>query len=168
MTGAPLEPVRAEILRQAHATAAAAVAQAETEAARQVADARTRAEAILDEARARGQADADRALRAEAARARRRARAVELRARREIYESWRETVFQGVRRLKQDPGYPDILAGLAERARDLLGAGARLDRDASGGLRARAAGRGADLTLEAIAARAVEEAQGEASGLWTL
>jgi vacuolar-type H+-ATPase subunit E/Vma4 len=162
-----LEPVRAELLRQARAEAEAAVAQAEAEAARQVADARAEAAAILDEARARGRADADTALRAAVARARRQARTVGLRARREVYESWRAAIFDGVRDLRRSPEYPQVMSCLGARARDLLGAGVRIEDDAAGGLRAAAPGRVMDLTLETIAARAVADAEAEASRLWT-
>jgi vacuolar-type H+-ATPase subunit E/Vma4 len=163
----PLDPVRTEILRQARAEAAAAVARAETEAGRRVDRARVEAEAILDEARVRGRADADGALRAGAARARRQARAVGLRAEREVYESWRDTVSVGIRDLIRTAEYPRILASLAARARALLGADAQIEVDPVGGLRARVPGRSVDLTLAAMAARAVADAEGEASGLWT-
>ncbi|WP_425558663.1 hypothetical protein, partial [Catenulispora subtropica] len=126
------------------------------------------AAAVLDQARARGRAEGEGALRAGAARARRQARAIRLRARREVYESWREAVLDGVRGLRQTSEYPVMLTHLVAQAHDLLGADARIENDAAGGLRARAAGRRADLTLEAIAARAVEDAEGEASHLWTV
>lgn len=167
MTGTALDPVRAEILRQARAEAETAVAEAETEAARQVARARTEAGAILDEARVRGRADADGAVRTGASRARRQARAIELRARREVYESWRSAVTEGIRGLTYTAQYPRILASLASRARELLGPKAQIEEDSAGGLRAHSAQRRVDLTLEAIAARAVADAEGEASDLWT-
>lgn len=167
MTASPLDPVRTEMIRQARAEADAAVARAETDAARRLARARTEAGAILDEARRRGRADADRALAAAAARARRQARAMELRARREVYESWRDAVSDGVRGLVHTARYSRILASLTTRARDLLGPRAVIEQDPAGGLRARDGFRHVDLTLEAIAARAVADAEGEASGLWT-
>jgi vacuolar-type H+-ATPase subunit E/Vma4 len=167
MTGTPLDPVRAEMLRQARAEAGAAVARAEAEAAQQRARARAEAEAILDEARARGRADADEALRAGAARARRQARSVGLRARHEVYQSWRDAVSEGVKNLIHTAEYPRILASLAARARALLGADAQIEEDPAGGLRAQVPGRRVDLTLEAVAARAVADAEGQASELWT-
>lgn len=166
-TWTALDPVRAELLRQARAEADAIVAQAEAEAAQRVAAARAEARAILDEARARGRADADAALRAGTARARRQARAIGLQARREVYESWRDAVFDGIRALRQSADYPRMLTRLGERARTVLGPDARIEDDASGGVRAESAGRRMDLTLEAVAARAVEDAEGEASELWT-
>lgn len=162
-----LEPVRAEMLRQAAAEAEAVVAGAEADAAARVAAASTEAAAILAEAQARGAADARQALRAGAARGRREARAIELRARRQIYESWHAAVFAGVRRLKQDPGYPALLARQAEQVRAVLGTDAVIEEAPSGGLRARSRGRMADLTLDAAAARAVERAEGEEGELWT-
>ena len=167
MTATPLDPVRSELLRQARAEAEAAVARAEDEAGRKLDHARAEAGAILAEARLRGRADAEAALRAGAARARRQARSAELRARREVYETWREAVSQGTRGLVHTAQYPRILASLAKQARDLLGPQAYIEEDPAGGLRARTAKRRVDLTLEAIATRAVADAEGEASDLWT-
>jgi len=167
MTAASLEPVREEIVRQARADADAAVARAEAEAAEKLEQARTEAAAILDEARAGGEAEANRALRVHIAQARLTARTVELEARRQVYETWRNAVRDRIHGLRRSAEYPALMSRLADHARALLGEAAVIEEDPRGGLRAHAGNRRLDLTLDAVADRAIARAEGQAAELWT-
>lgn len=164
---AALEPVRAQLIRRARADADATLAAARIEAADQVAAARARAAAILDEARAQGAAQAAAETAVQRSSARRRARAVELDAERAVYAAVRDDVERGVLALRDAPDYRLLHAGLERRARELLGPHAHLAADPRGGVVATAPGRRADLSLPAIAARALDAIGEEVTRLWT-
>lgn len=164
---AALEPVRAQLLRSAHADAQARLAAADRQAAAVLEHARETAEASLDEARRQGEADAAQARTGELTRARRRARAAQLAVRRQAYEELRRRVTDRVLGLRQADEYAALLDLLGERARGLLGPDAELAEDKDGGLVGHVPGRRADLTLRTLAERALDRLGGEAETLWT-
>lgn len=162
-----LEPVRAQLIRRARAEADATLAAARTEVADQVASARARAAAILDEARAQGEAQAAAQTAAQRSSARRKARAMELDAERAVYAAVRAEIERGVLALRDAPDYRLLHAGLERRARDLLGPHARLVADPRGGVVGTAPGLRVDLSLPAVAARALGAIGEEVARLWT-
>lgn len=164
--GAALQPVRAELLRAAHAEAAGLLARAERDAADLLDDARTEARTILDEARREGETQGGAAGRDLRARALRQARAQELAARREAYEELRRRVTERVRELRHAPDYASVLERLTAHARRLLGPDAEVTVQPGGGVVAHAPGRRVDCTLDALAARALVRADVEAETLW--
>ncbi|CAL9656869.1 V-type proton ATPase subunit E [Streptomyces sp. enrichment culture] len=161
-----LHPVRAELLRAAHADADALLARTGRQAATLLDDARAEARAILDEARRQGEADGSDAARDLLVRARREARSRTLAARREAYEGLRREAAERVGRLRRTDGYAALRAGLEHRARVLLGAAAEVSEHADGGVVARAPGRRIDLSLTALADRALDRMGGEVRSLW--
>ncbi|GHF07718.1 MULTISPECIES: hypothetical protein [Streptomyces] len=162
-----LGPVRAELLRTARAEGEAQLARAREEAAAAVREARAAAEEILAAARRRGAADGAAAAAAELAGARRAARHLLLTARRDAYDQLCDCVVQQVRDLRRSTDYPRLRRRLEARARALLGPGASLTEPSGGGVLALAPGRRVDLTLEAVAARALDRLGPEAEDLWT-
>jgi vacuolar-type H+-ATPase subunit E/Vma4 len=161
-----LSPVRAGLLRAAHADAEALLAHAEREAAALLDQAGAEARAILDEARRQGEADGSDAARDLLVRARRDARSRVLAARREAYQELRREAAERVRALRQTDGYTSLRAWLEQRARALLGPAADVSEHADGGVVARAPGRRIDLSLTALADRAVDCVRGEVGSLW--
>lgn len=162
-----LRPVRTRLIERARDDAGTVVAAARAEAAKIIAEAEQQARSILDEARARGEAEAAAQTAALRMSARREARDVELAAERAIYDALCAGVERGVCALRDAPQYPAMLAELERRARDVLGPGAEIVQHTRGGVVGSAPGRRADLSLPAIAARAIGELGGEAARLWT-
>ncbi len=163
-----LDPVRTRLIERAQRDADAVVAAARTEAAAVIAQAEWKAREILDEARTLGEADAVVHSAASRVNARREARAVELAAEREVYQAVCDGVERGICALRDSPDYPAIRAALERRARAALGPDVEITHHTRGGVVGAVPGRRADLTLPAIAARAVEELSGEAALLWTV
>ncbi|MGW2928693.1 hypothetical protein ACWC8S_27860, partial [Streptomyces fungicidicus] len=128
--------------------------------------ARPQAAAVLDEAHRQGEADGADAARDLLVRARRKARARTLAARRESYAELRREVTARVRALRRTDGYADLLERLDHRARALLGPDAEVTEHPEGGVVARAPGKGADLSLPALAGRALDRLGGEVRTLW--
>ncbi|MCH0539679.1 hypothetical protein I3F58_08880 [Streptomyces sp. MUM 203J] len=159
-------PVRAALLRAAHADAERRLAEAHREAATVTERAGRRAAAIRLEARRAGARDGAGRARLALARARASARARVLEARREAYEELRRLTRERVRALRQDPGYPRLTAGLTRRARGLLGPDAAVEEAPCGGVVARSGGRWADWSLDALADRAVERLGFRVPELW--
>ncbi|GAU69804.1 hypothetical protein SSP35_14_01380 [Streptomyces sp. NBRC 110611] len=164
--GAALEPVRAELVRAAHAEAGALLAQADREAADLLDAARAEAAAILEEARRRGEAEGEAAGRAVRRRARHAARARELNVRREAYEELRVRATERVRALHHAADYGSVLDRLTRGARRLLGPDAEVTEHPHGGVVAHAAGRRVDRTLDVLAARALDRLGTDAETLW--
>jgi vacuolar-type H+-ATPase subunit E/Vma4 len=162
-----LAPVRARLLRRAERDADAALAAARADAAARIASARAQADAVLQEARVQGAALAAAEASARRSSARRRERALELAVEREVYEAVRDGVERRVRALRDEPGYPDVRGALEVQARALLGPDAEIVEDPGGGVLATAPGRRVDLTLRAIAARAMDALGEEVTRLWT-
>lgn len=161
-----LSPVRAELLRAAHTEAKVLLDRAERDAAARVDEARVEARTILDAARRRGEADGADAARDLLVRARREARSRILSARRESYEELRRQAAERMREVRRTDEYPSLRQRLEHRARVLLGPGAEITEHADGGVVAQTSGRRVDLSLTALADRALDRMGGEARTLW--
>ena len=165
-TSDALSPVRAGLLRAAHTDAVALLTGAEREATALLDQARTEARTILDEARRQGEADGADAGRDLLVRARREARSRTLIARRESYEELRRKAAERVRELRRTDDYPSLRERLEHRARVLLGPAAEVTEHADGGVLAQAPGRRVDLSLTALANRALNRMGGAVRSLW--
>jgi vacuolar-type H+-ATPase subunit E/Vma4 len=161
-----LAPVRAELLRAARADAEELLARADDEAAGLLRQARADALAVREQARRQGEADGAAASRDLRTRARREARHRVLGARREAYEELCRRATERVRALRRSADYPMAVEALAGRARGLLGPGAEVVPQPDGGVVARTAGKRVDLTLDALAARALDGIGAEIESLW--
>ncbi len=165
-TSDALSPVREQLLRAAHTDAEALLARVEREAAALLDQARAEARTILDEARRQGEADGADAARDLLVRARREARSRTLTARRTSYELLRREAAERVRELRRTDAYPSLREQLEHRARVLLGPAAEMTEQADGGAVARAPGKRVDLSLTALADRALDRMGGEVRSLW--
>ncbi|MDW8806477.1 hypothetical protein P1P68_17190 [Streptomyces scabiei] len=165
-TADALDPVRAELLSAAHADAEALSARAATDAAAVLDRARDEAAAILDEARRQGEADGAAASRDLLRAARREARARVLSARREAYGDLRRAIAVRTGELRRTDDYAELRERLEGLARALLGPGAEVTEHPEGGVVARAPGRRLDLSLTALADRALDRLGGEVRVLW--
>ncbi|MER5601052.1 hypothetical protein [Streptomyces sp. NPDC002265] len=161
-----LGPVRAELLRAAHADEQAVLARAEREAAALLDRARAEAREILDEARRQGEADGAAAARDLLVRARRKARFRTLTTRREAYETLRRETAERVGELRRTTDYPSLCKRLEQRARVLLGPGTAVTEHPGGGVIAAAPGRRVDLSLATLADRALDRMGREVGTLW--
>ncbi|MGK3940995.1 hypothetical protein ABK046_21475 [Streptomyces caeruleatus] len=163
---AALDPVRAALLRAAHADAEAVLARAEREAAALLDRAHAEARAMLDEARRQGEADGAAAARDRLVRARREARSRTLAARRKAYGTLRRESAERVEEWRGTPDYPGLRERLERRARVLLGPGAQVTEDPHGGVVAHTPGRRVDLSLPTLAHQALDRMGGEVRRLW--
>ncbi|MDT0467412.1 hypothetical protein [Streptomyces gibsoniae] len=160
----PLDPVRAGLLRAARTDADVVLARARADADETVRMARAEAEALLERARKQGTADGTSAAARDRVRAREDAWARELVARAEVYADFCCRVRTGVRGALAEA---DVLrVGLEERARMLLGTGARVTATYDGGVTAEVPGRRVDLSADALADRAVQHLGAEVQKLW--
>ncbi|KIQ65547.1 hypothetical protein TR51_17010 [Kitasatospora griseola] len=166
-TDAALAPVHSELLRQADVEARQLLTRADREATAVLDAARERAEEILAQARRDGTAEGEAAGAAELLRARRTARAREQTARRDAYDELRRRVTARVRAERLAADYPGVRDRLEQRARELLGARATVTEAPSGGVVAEMAGRLADLSLDALAGRALARLGERTEWLWT-
>ncbi|WP_433618706.1 hypothetical protein ACQP2P_21975 [Dactylosporangium sp. CA-139114] len=157
-----LEPVRAALLRRAHADAAAVRAEAARSRARLLGDAGAEGERILREARGKGRADAARLARAEEAQTRRAAHALVLAAQRDVYDELCRRV-AGQLRSALDGGR--LGPALAARATAALGPDARVEAAPGGGFTARLGDRRADCSIASLTRHAVESA-GAVAQVW--
>ncbi|MER7274819.1 hypothetical protein ABT369_10210 [Dactylosporangium sp. NPDC000244] len=157
-----LEPVRAALLRRAHADAAAVRAEAAQSRTRLLGDARAEGERILREARSKGHADAARLAQAEEAHTRRAAHALVLSAQRDVYDELCRRV-AGQLRAELDGGR--LGPALAARAAAVLGPDARVEPAPGGGFTAHLGHRRADCSIASLTRQAVESA-GTAAELW--
>ena len=162
-----LDPVRAGLLRAAHADTEALLARTEREAAALLDQTRAEARAILDDARRQGESDGADAARDLLVRARREARSRTLAARREAYDGLRREVVERAGDLRLANGYASVRERLEHRARVLLGPSAEVSEHPDGGVVARAPGRRVDLSLTALADRALDRMGAEVRSLWT-
>ncbi len=164
---AELEPVRAALLAAARADAAAVLAAADEDEAATMAAARAQVADLAGAARREGAADATAMLAADRARGRREARRIELSARQEVWDQLRSRARAAVTALRDDPGYGRLRDRLAARARELAGPDAVISEPPEGGVVAVSAGRRWDLSLPALAERAVGALGPEVEQLWT-
>lgn len=170
MTGdavdAALAPVRAALIAAAETDAAALLAAADTGDGA-VAEARARAAKLVADARAEGAADAAAVLAADSARAHRDGRRIVLAAKKEAYEQLRRQARAAATALREDPAYERLRDRLAARATALLGPGVTITEHPDGGVVGSVRGRRCDLSLPAIADRAVDALGPEVERLWT-
>ncbi len=172
MTGLPaaaaaaLEPLERAIRADAERRAGELRAESEQDAAATLSAAAEQAESIRSAAVAAGEAVGRDAAAARSARARRAARALVLAAQREIAENWSRRARDEASKLRDDPGYPRMLARLAEQARTELGPDAVVLEDPAGGVTAQLGSRRLDLTLATLADAAVAQLQGTGSAPW--
>jgi vacuolar-type H+-ATPase subunit E/Vma4 len=161
-----LRPVCDELLRRAGADAQRVIDDAHDEASRIVAQARDTARQVVQTARAATQAAAAALIADEAAAFRRAMRRDLLAAQDDVYQQWRRSAAHAVLSLRDQPEYPRWRDMLTRSAPATLGANARVVDDPAGGIVAQADNRRIDLSLSAIAARALDRIAPEADGLW--
>lgn len=162
-----LRPVRAELLRRAAADADRVLADARSAAERVVANAQINARAVTEKARAAGEAAGVRAAAADAAALRRELRREVLTAQDDAYRQWRRRGSEAVLRLRDDPGYAGWQDALRQIAGAALGEGAQVTEAPEGGVVAERGRRRLDLSLTAIAARALDQIAPTVDGLWS-
>ena len=161
-----LQPARAELLRRAGADADRTIDDARREAARIIEDATETARQVTEKARAAGEAAGTAVAAAEAASLRLALRRELLAAQDDAYRQWRERGCEAVLRLRDEPGYATWQRALVRTARKALGEGARVSDHPGGGVIAEHGRRRLDLSLSAIAARALEAIAPEVAALW--
>ncbi|UXY25238.1 hypothetical protein [Streptomyces sp. HUAS TT20] len=159
-----LDPVRAELLRAARASADAVRQRARADAEEVLRAARDTAGEVLARARELGEADGAAGAARERVRAVQEAWAKELAARSEVYGELRAAIRAGVRRALAEGAVPQTR--LADAARALLGSQARVTPAAGGGVTGEAVGRRVDLSADALADRALERLGARAELLW--
>ncbi|MFH8520420.1 hypothetical protein ACH4CE_36220 [Streptomyces gelaticus] len=159
-----LDPVRAELLRAARASADAVRGRARTDAAETLRAAHAAAEDVLARARELGAAEGIARAERERVRAVQDAWTAELVVRAEVYAELTCAVREGVRRALTESAAPQ--ARLAETARALLGAGVRVTAAEGGGVTAEVPGRRVDLSADVLADRALSRLGSRAEALW--
>lgn len=164
---AALLPVRTALLRRASADADRVVESARRDADAAAAAARTLADAGVQQVAADAEAQALGELTITRTESRRDARTAELAAQRDAYDEFRRRVLASVVALQRDPAYPGLRDRLIARARHVLGPDAAISDAPDGGVIAETRGRRLDLSLSAIAERAVAAAGVEVSELWS-
>ncbi|HSP38651.1 MAG TPA: hypothetical protein VLR26_12940 [Frankiaceae bacterium] len=163
---AALAPTRDAMLAAAGAEAAAVLADADADAADIEARAREDRDRQVAAARADGEREARAALDLALRQARRTHRDTRLQLEREAYEDLRTRIRAAARDLRDDPGYPALLAGLSTAARQVLGPDADIDEAPSGGIVGHVARRRIDLSLDVLADRALASCPDAVVSLW--
>jgi vacuolar-type H+-ATPase subunit E/Vma4 len=161
-----LGPVRAALLAQARAEAAAQVDAARREADERRASARAEADALLLQARSDREETAAAARSRSLRRARRDARAIVLRARREAWEELRAAALAAAADLRARPDYPGLRDRLAAAARERLGPDAEVTEPDGGGVLARAGERLVDCSLPVLVQRRLADLGPDLEELW--
>ena len=156
-----VEPARRSLLERVHDETERLLAEADERAAEIVAQADADGEALVARARAEGEAAASLEGAQEQAHARRAARSAVLGARRVLYDELQREARAAVLGLRDDAA---LLERLEAAAREQLGADATLTRE--DGVRAVDGARSVDYTLEALAARKLDELGAEVERLW--
>ncbi|MFE3770772.1 hypothetical protein [Streptomyces sp. NPDC059122] len=162
----PLAPVRTALLRAAEEEAERLVTAARRDADAAIAAARSRSTAVLREARRQGEQEGARAAADATARTRHAVRTRLLRAQADAYDELRRTVLSQVRLCRQEPGYPTVREQLSGQVRRLLGPEATVTEHPLGGVIGAAGGRSADLSLDAVALRVLDDASAGIESLW--
>ena len=163
---AALGPLREALRRSAEGMADQIVADARRRAASLRAEAEAEARRITDGAAAQGEADARADARSRSSRTRRAARERVLAAQEELRLELLRQLRDGAAAARHDPRYGLLLAKLAAKARESLGADAVLTESPEGGIAAVAGTRRLDLSLPALALREAERTPEEVSQLW--
>jgi vacuolar-type H+-ATPase subunit E/Vma4 len=163
-----LAPLRETLLADAQARAAQLHAEAEEHVRRELAAAHESAQALIARARAEARRRAELAALRDSSAQRRAAQRRILEARRAAYDALRADAASAVLRLRDEPGYEQLLDRLAAEARARLGADAVVERDpeGAGGVIARDGQRVIDATLPELAAHALDELGTEVDRLW--
>ena len=165
--GLGLDAVRDALLADAKAAGDRVLDDAAERASLQIVQAEQETESLIARARAEGEAAAELETISTLAQARRRARACVLEAQREVYEDVRREVRAAVQELRTTPQYDELLDHLTTRAREVLGADARIERDPpEGGVVARTGNRRLVYTLPALVERCLAEHGHEIDRLW--
>ncbi len=161
-----LRPTRDELLAAARQTAAAVLAAADQDAQARRTKAEREAAHRLTAAREQGAHDAGTALERTRKQGERRARQVLLAAQREVYEELRCRVLERAQELRNEPGYPGLIAALTSLAKARLGEQAIVVEHPTGGIIADGKGRHIDLSLNALAERALAACPAQVGSLW--
>jgi vacuolar-type H+-ATPase subunit E/Vma4 len=163
-----LEPLRRALQAETGAEVRRRLEAVEAECARTVAEAERKARELAEQARREGEEAAAREAVRRHATAARRAREIRLSAQRRQIEELQRRSRDAVLQLRSDSRYPDLLEQLGHVARDRLGPGAELEIDPPGlgGVIGRSGGASVDLTLPALAERAIASLDDEVERLW--
>jgi len=164
---AALEPVRVALLAAARAEAAEVARQAEVQSSRLREEARCAADRMIADARAAGEATATAALAVRLARSRREARRSALSAQHGLYEELRRRCRQAAASIAGTAEYELLRRRLVDRAREQLGMEADVVDSPDGGILASVGSRRVDLSLPALADRALARSGPEVAALWT-
>jgi hypothetical protein len=156
-TAAALEPLKAELVRRAHAVAAERLQQAAAEDAATLAQAEREATLILEQARQEGISEAAVLVAAQRAHSRRQARAVMLRARAEVVEELRRRSMAAAARLSSEPDYPEVRDRLIDYVRVQLGNDVVISDAATGGVIGTVPGRRLDCSFATLVEQGLAE-----------
>ncbi len=162
-----LAPVRSWLVDDARREADRLVGEARRAAADQLDRARQEAAQAVARAGAEGEEQAAEAAERAMARARRQARGVVLAAQEQVRSQLRDAVRDAVSTLRREPTYPAVLTALATTAREVLGPQALVHEAPDGGVLAEAGSRRVDLSLGALAERALDDLEAEVARLWS-
>ncbi len=162
-----LEPVRHELLADAHRDADHAAEDASREAAEAARQAAAEVHDVLEEARARGASAGELARAGERRRTRAKARATVLAAQRAAYLELRQHVLDRLAALREDPSYPSMRERLVGRATALLGPNAVVRDAPQGGVVVTDGGRTVDLSFPVLADEVMAAMGTQLEGLWT-
>lgn len=161
-----LEPVRASLLEQARAEAAARVDAARREADERRSSARAEADGLLRRVLGEREEATAAARSRSLLRARREARAIVLHARRDAYEELRAAALAAAADLRARPDYPRLRDRLAAAARERLGPDAEVTEPEGGGVLARAGERLVDCSLPVLVQRRLADLGPDLEDLW--
>lgn len=161
-----LAPVRDALLETARRDAEVTIDAARRAAAARIARARADVTALVEHARADGCAEAAEVVARDHARARREARAAVLAAQTWLQDEARTRARRAVEGLRDGPAYPLLLERLTAQARAALGDDADVHETPTGGVCASAGSRRLDLSLTALADRALDAMTEDAEQLW--
>jgi hypothetical protein len=154
---AALEPLKAELLRRAHATAAERLERAAAEDTATIARAEREAALILEQARQEGISEAAVLVAAQRAHSRRQAREVVLRARAEVVEELRRRSMAAAAQLSSEPGYPEVRNRLIDHVRVQLGKDVVISDSATGGVIGTVPGRRLDCSFATLVEQGLAE-----------
>ena len=163
---AALEPLKAELVRQAHAAAAERIQRAVAEDATTLTQAEREASLILEQARQEGITEASALVAALQIRCRRQARAIVLRARADGLEELRRRSIAAVARLSTEPEYPELRNRLVDYIRAQLGEDAVISDAPTGGVVGTVAGRRLDCSFATLVEQTLGERGTQADLAW--
>jgi vacuolar-type H+-ATPase subunit E/Vma4 len=163
-----LEPLRRALAADTESEEERRRAEVDAECRQMVTEAENAADALRRLARLEGEETAEREASRRLAAANRRAREIRLGAQGRLVEELRRRSSEAVMRLRDEPDYPALLARLTHVARSRLGGDVEIivDPPGRGGVVGRRGGASVDLTLVALAGRAVAEMGAELERLW--